>query len=99
MIANRQSVSLIAAEDLEGIDAVRQVAPLLRKFCKVSAHFTIARQRSHALAMLRSFKVILSFSTHATWPTRTCSQAPARQQYHQFPKGARSRQCPWPGIF
>src|SRR5262249_47708925 len=40
----------------------RQVAPLLRKFCKVSAHFTIARQRSHALAMLRSFKVILSFS-------------------------------------
>src|SRR5262249_59054080 len=40
----------------------RQIAPLLRKFCKVSAHFTIARQRSHALAMLRSFKVILSFS-------------------------------------
>jgi K+ potassium transporter len=35
----------------------RQVAPLLRKFCKVSAYFTIASQRGHALTMLRSFKV------------------------------------------
>jgi len=41
----------------------RQVAPLLRKFCKVSAYFTIASQRGHALTMLRSFKVILNFST------------------------------------
>src|SRR6516164_7536526 len=62
----------------------RQVAPLLRKFCKVSAYFTIASQRGHALTMLRSFKVILNFSIHATWPTQTCSKLPARQQYHQF---------------
>ena len=41
----------------------RQVAPLLRKFCKVGAYFTIASQRGHALTMLRSFKVILNFST------------------------------------
>ena len=41
----------------------RQVAPLPRKFCKVSAYFTIASQRGHALTMLRSFKVILNFST------------------------------------
>src|SRR6516162_6087351 len=40
-----------------------QVAPLLRKFCKVGAYFTIASQRGHALTMLRSFKVILNFST------------------------------------
>jgi len=40
----------------------RQVAPLLRKFCKVGAYFTIASQRGHALTMLRSFKVILNFS-------------------------------------
>ena len=52
------------AEDFQGFDAVaRQVAPLLRKFCKVSAYFTIASQRGHALTMLRSFKVILNFST------------------------------------
>ena len=31
----------------------RQVAPLLRKFCKVSAYFTITAQRCHALTMLR----------------------------------------------
>ena len=42
----------------------RQVTPLLRKFRKVSAYFTIASQRGHALTMLRSFKVILNFSTH-----------------------------------
>jgi hypothetical protein len=30
----------------------RQVAPLLRKFCKVSAYFTITTQRCHALTML-----------------------------------------------
>jgi hypothetical protein len=53
----------------------RQVAPLLRKFCKVGAYFTIASQRGHAFTMLRSFKVILDFSTHATRPARTCSQA------------------------
>src|SRR5215472_13492026 len=41
----------------------RQVAPLLRKFYKVSSYFTIASQRGHALTMLRSFKVILNFST------------------------------------
>src|SRR5438128_514159 len=29
----------------------RQVAPLLRKFCKVSAYFTIASQRGHALTV------------------------------------------------
>src|SRR5215831_3940741 len=40
----------------------RQIAPLLRKFCKVGAYFTIASQRGHALTMLRSFKVILNFS-------------------------------------
>jgi hypothetical protein len=43
----------------------RQVAPLLRKFCKVSAYFTITTQRCHALTMLRSLKVILNFRTHA----------------------------------
>src|SRR5215471_19905489 len=53
----------------------RQVAPLLRKFCKVGAYFTIASQRGHALTMLRSFKVILNFSAHATSPTRTRCQA------------------------
>ena len=53
----------------------RQVAPLLRKFCKVSAYFTITTQRCHALTMLRSLKVILNFRTHAMWPMRTCSQA------------------------
>jgi hypothetical protein len=43
----------------------RQIAPLLRKFCKVSAYFTITTQRCHALTMLRSLKVILNFRTHA----------------------------------
>src|SRR5262249_39243467 len=72
----------------------RQVAPLPRKFCKVGAYFTIASQRGHALTMLRSFKVILTLVLNTTWPTRTRPKLPARQQYHQSPKGARLRQRP-----
>jgi hypothetical protein len=53
----------------------RQVAPLLRKFCKVSAYFTIASQRGHALTMLRSFKVILNFSTQYHVANADSSQA------------------------
>jgi hypothetical protein len=67
----------------------RQVAPLLRKFCKVSAYFTITTQHCHALTMLRSLKVILNFRTHAMWPMRLVPKLPARQQYHQVLKGAR----------
>src|SRR6516165_7180585 len=72
----------------------RQVAPLLRKFRKVGAYFTIASQRGHALTMLRSFKVILNFSTRYHVAHADFSQASSTQQYHQFPKGARLRQRP-----
>jgi hypothetical protein len=51
----------------------RQVAPLLRKFCKVSAYFTITTQRCHALTMLRSLKVILNFRTHAAESSSTAN--------------------------
>src|SRR5262245_41374269 len=73
----------------------RQVAPLLRKFCKVSAYFTIASQRGHALTVLRSFKVILNFSTQYHVASRgLLAKLPASQQYHQFRKGPRLRQRP-----
>jgi hypothetical protein len=74
----------------------RQVAPLLRKFCKVSAYFTIASQRGHALTMLRSLKVILNFRTHAMWPLRTCSQASSTSTISPGSQRRWSRQPPWP---
>ena len=68
----------------------RQIAPLLRKFCKVIAYFTIARQRGHALTMLRSFKVILNFSTQ--YHVAHADLFPSFQHVNNitnFPKGAR----------
>src|SRR5262245_56470117 len=73
----------------------RQVAPLLRKFCKVSAYFTIASQRGHALTMLRSFKVILNFSTQ--YHVAHADSLPSFQHVNNitnFPQGARLRQRP-----
>ena len=75
----------------------RQVAPLLRKFCKVSAYFTITTQRCHALTMLRSLKVILKFRTHAMWPMRTCSQASSTSTISPGSQRRWSRQPPRPG--
>src|SRR5215510_11920991 len=49
----RQWVSLIVRRISKILILSRQVAPLLRKFCKVSAYFTIASQRGHALTMPR----------------------------------------------
>jgi hypothetical protein len=47
----------------------RQVAPLLRKFSKVSAYFTITTQRCHALTMLLSQgNIELSYSCHVAHP-------------------------------
>jgi hypothetical protein len=75
----------------------RQVAPLLRKFCKLSAYFTITTQRCHALTMLRSLKVILNFRTHAMWPCGLVPKLPARQQYSPGSQRRWSRQPPRPG--
>src|SRR5262249_43020648 len=73
----------------------RQVAPLLRKFCKVSAYFTIASQRGHALTMLRSFKVILNSSTQ--YDVAHADLFPSFQHVNNitnFPKALGSRQRP-----
>ena len=75
----------------------RQVAPLLRTFCKVSAYFTITTQRCHALTMLRPLKVILNFRTHAMRPMRTCSQASSTSTISPGSQRRSSRQPPWPG--
>ena len=75
----------------------RQVAPLLRKFCKVSAYFTITTQRCHALTMLRSLKVTLNFRPHAMWPMRTCSQASSTSTISPGSQRRWSRQPPRPG--